>query len=65
VFEAPRQRSSPEAGGYGLLRCSVLVVAGDRLAGPVVGRAGEATPCVAVRVAMPPGYSWAPTLLTG
>jgi hypothetical protein len=63
VFEAPRQRSSPEAGGYGLPRCSVLVVAGDR---PAV-RWLAVGPCRVLRcgVAMPPGYSWAPTLLTG
>ena len=36
MFEAPRRGSSPEAGGYGLPRCSVLVVARDRLARPVL-----------------------------
>ena len=40
MVEAPRHGISPEAGGYGLLGCSVLVPVQDRLADPDV-RAGE------------------------
>jgi len=47
VVEAPIQDSSPEAGGYGLLRCVVLVSAGDHLARRVV-RVGETAWPVAV-----------------
>jgi len=48
VFEAPRQRTSPEAGGYGLLRCSIPVVVRDRLGRPLTVRSVEAAGSVAV-----------------
>ena len=51
MSEAPRQDSSPETGGYGLLGRSVPVIARDRLVRPVADRAGEA----ARRVAVPRG----------
>jgi hypothetical protein len=48
VSEASIQDSSPEAGGYGLSRRSVLVAAEDRLVRPFPVRAGEAAWSVAV-----------------
>jgi hypothetical protein len=48
VSEAPIQDSSPETGGYGLLRRSILVVVGDRLGRPFSDRAAEAACRVAV-----------------
>ena len=67
MSEAPRLTSSPETGGYGLfgvLRPRFLF--GARLGRPFAVRAVEAACGVAVaRAAMPPGYSWAPTLSTG
>jgi hypothetical protein len=48
VFEAPILDSSPETGGYGLLGCSIPVVARDRLGRPLSVRAVEAACCVAV-----------------
>ena len=55
VVEAPRQRSSPEAGGYGLLGRSVLIVAEGRLVRLLSVRTGEAASCVAVRCGDAPG----------
>jgi hypothetical protein len=48
VFEAPIQDSSPETGGYGLLGCSIPVVARDRLGRPLSVRVVEAARRVAV-----------------
>jgi hypothetical protein len=48
VSEAPIQDSSPETGGYGLLGCSIPVVARDRLGRPLSVRAVEAARRVAV-----------------
>jgi hypothetical protein len=48
VLEAPRQRSNPETGGYGLLRYAVPVLAWDRLVRLVPVRAGEVAFGVAV-----------------
>jgi hypothetical protein len=48
VSEAPIQDSSPETGGYGLLGCSIPVVARDRLSRPFLVRVVEAACRVAV-----------------
>ena len=48
MSEAPIQDSSPETGGYGLSRRSVLVVGGDRLVRPFIARAVEAAWSVAL-----------------
>jgi hypothetical protein len=65
VLEAPIQDSSPETGGYGLLGCSVLLfdrtVSSARLLIEPARSRGVLRCCAA----MPPGYSWAPTLPTG
>ena len=65
MLEAPIQDNSPETGGYGLLGCSILLCRQDRLGRSFSVRVVEAAGRVAVLVAMPPGYSWAPTLPSG
>jgi hypothetical protein len=55
VSEAPIQDGSPETGGYGLLGCSIPVVARDRLDRPFSVRAVEATRRVAVARGDVPG----------
>jgi hypothetical protein len=55
VVEAPILVTSPETGGYGLLGCSVLVLAEGCLACPVLARAGEAARGVAVARGDVPG----------
>lgn len=48
MVEAPIQDSSPETGGYGLLGCSVPLLARDRLVHSFVARVVEAARRVAV-----------------
>jgi hypothetical protein len=55
VSEAPIQDSSPETGGYGLLGCSIPVVARDRLGRPFSDRVVEAACRVAVARGDAPG----------
>jgi len=55
VSEAPRQDSSPETGGYGLLGCSVPLLAWDRLVRPLFARVGEVAWSVAVARGDAPG----------
>jgi hypothetical protein len=55
VSEAPIQDSSPETGGYGLLGCSVPLLAWDRLLHSFSVRVGEAAWSVAVARGDVPG----------
>ncbi len=55
MSEAPIQDSSPETGGYGLLGCSVPLLAWDRLVHPFADRVGEAAWSVAVARGDVPG----------
>jgi hypothetical protein len=55
VVEAPILPAGPEARGYGLLGCSILVAARDRLDRPFAVRADEATRRVAVLRGAAPG----------
>lgn len=48
MVEAPIRDSSPETGGYGLLGCSVPLLAWDRLVRPFIARVGEVARSVAV-----------------
>ena len=55
MSEAPIQDGSPETGGYGLLGCSIPVVARDRLGRPFLVRVVEAAWSVAVARGDVPG----------
>jgi hypothetical protein len=55
VVEAPILPAGPEAGGYGLLGCSVPVAVRDRLVRPFAVRADEAARRVAVLRGAAPG----------
>jgi len=56
VVKAPIQDSSPETGGYGLLGCSVSLLAWDRLVRPFFARAARSRGVLRLLRDDAPGY---------